>query len=52
VRLASSKKVSDSEILASLGQSSSRSSEYLVIAAGGVAMLLVVALCDLFGLLS
>lgn len=51
MRLISSKKISDSEVLASLGQTSSRSGEYFVIAVGGFAMLLVVGIFDMFGLL-
>jgi hypothetical protein len=52
VRLVSSKKSADSAILTSLGQTSSPAREFFVVAAGGVAMLLVVAIFDLFGLFS
>lgn len=45
MRLISSKKVSASEVL------SSRPGEFLVIAAGGLAMLLVVGIFDMVGLL-
>jgi hypothetical protein len=50
VRLISLKRFLDSELLASLGQTSSRSGEFFVIAAGGFAMLLVVGIFDMFGL--
>jgi hypothetical protein len=51
VRLVSAKKFSDSQVLAVLGRTPSRSGEFLVIAAGGLAMLLVVGLFDMCGLL-
>lgn len=51
MRLVSSKKFSESDALASFGRTSSRPGEFLVIAAGGFAMLLVVGLFDMFGLL-
>jgi hypothetical protein len=51
VRLISPKKPSDSEFPASLGRPPSRSGEYLVIAIGGLAMLLTVSVFDMFGLL-
>lgn len=51
MRFTSLKQFSDSEVLASLGRPSSRSGEFLVIAAGACAMLLVVGIFDLFGLL-
>jgi hypothetical protein len=50
MRLGSSKKSAVAEIVTSLGHSPSPSGEFLVVAAGGCAMLLVVALFDLFGL--
>jgi len=51
VRLVSMKKISDSEMLASLARTSSRSGEFFVIAIGALAMLLVVGIFDVFGLL-
>jgi len=50
MRLASLK-ASAAEIQASLARASSRSGEYLVVAAGAAAMLLVVGLFDMLGLL-
>ena len=52
MRLISSKKFSGSEALASLGRTSSRSGEFLVIAAGAFAMLLTVGIFDMLGLLA
>ena len=51
MRLVSMKKISDSEMLASLARTSSRSGEFFVIAIGALAMLLVVGIFDVFGLL-
>ena len=51
MRLISSNKISDSEVLASLGRTPSRSGVFFVIAVGGLAMLLTVGIFDMFGLL-
>lgn len=41
----------DAKILAPLGRTSLPSGEFLTVAAGGIAMLLVVGIFDMFGLL-
>ncbi len=51
MRLVSLKKFADSEVLASLGRTASGTREFLAVAAGAVAMLLVVGIFELFGLL-